>query len=74
MLLEYQKNEVVLVIEDDGVGFDPDAGRDVTASGKGLGLIGMSERCLLVGGKLEIESRPGKGTTIFARVPARYAG
>lgn len=73
VLLEYHHNNVVLVIEDDGIGFNPDEPRGVSELGKGLGLIGMSERCLLIGGKLEIESRAGKGTTIFARVPARYA-
>jgi signal transduction histidine kinase len=51
-------------IADDGSGFDP-AG---TGSGTGLGLIGMRERLRLVGGMLAVESRPGGGTRIRARV------
>jgi PAS domain S-box-containing protein len=57
----------VAVIEDDGCGFEPDA---VAPAGNGqLGLIGMRERVVLTGGTLEIESRPGHGTTIYARIP-----
>jgi len=52
-----------LTVEDDGRGFDP------TASSSRLGLAGMRERMSLVGGRLEIESAPNKGTTIFARIP-----
>ncbi len=52
------------VVEDDGDGFDPEragAGR--------LGVVGMRERLALVGGTLEVESRPGFGATVYARVP-----
>jgi len=52
-----------LTVEDDGRGFDP------TASSSRLGLAGMRERMSLVGGRLEIESAPNRGTTIFARIP-----
>jgi signal transduction histidine kinase len=54
------------VLEDDGAGFDPGAIR-----GDGLGLVGMRERAVLIGGLFEIESAPGKGTTIYVRVPFR---
>ena len=37
-----------------------------------MGLIGMRERAALVGGTLQIESRPKKGTAIFVRVPAKF--
>jgi len=57
---------IVLIIADDGRGFDP---KNKTNREKGIGLIGMRERAALIGGSLEIESTPGKGTTIFARVP-----
>ena len=58
-----------LVIEDDGAGFDPSgAGRDR------LGLAGMRERLALLGGRLEVESSEGAGTTIVAEVPLREAG
>ena len=37
--------------------------------GAGLGLTGMSERAALIGGQIEIESAPGRGTTIYVRLP-----
>ena len=52
------------VIEDDGDGFDPRAVRE-----EGVGLLGLRERLSFVDGRLEIESRPGVGTTIVAEVP-----
>ena len=55
---------VAAVIEDDGAGFD----LRVVHEG-GIGLLGMRERLALVDGRLEIESRPGSGTTIVAEVP-----
>ena len=69
VILERRGAETVLVIEDDGVGFDPSEAMGWEGS-RGLGLIGMRERAVLLGGSVEFESAPGKGTTIFARVPA----
>jgi two-component system, chemotaxis family, CheB/CheR fusion protein len=70
VLLERRDNQVVLIIEDDGAGFDL---RKVAGDRqKGMGLIGMRERAQLVGGTLEIESKPKEGTTIFARVPVKF--
>jgi signal transduction histidine kinase len=59
-----KRSAVTVVVEDDGVGFDPARTRE-----EGLGLIGMRERVALVGGRLTIESRPGAGTTFVAEVP-----
>lgn len=70
IVVESRKQEIVLVVEDDGVGFDADAER-VRESGRGLGLVGMRERAAIIGGKVEIESVPGNGTAVFVRVPAR---
>lgn len=56
---------VVMRIEDDGPGFDPE---DVAFSG-GMGLQGMKERAIKMGGTLKIESRPGEGTRIIVEVP-----
>jgi len=58
---------IVLLVEDDGKGFNP---KDKKKRRQGMGLIGMNERAALVGGTLEIESAPGEGTTVFVRVPA----
>jgi PAS domain S-box-containing protein len=69
IVVERRKDAMVLIIEDDGIGFDPENVRPNKESGIGLGLVGMRERAAIVGGTLEIESAPGKGTTIFVRVP-----
>jgi signal transduction histidine kinase len=50
-------------VSDDGCGFNPAGDHD------GFGVIGMRERVELVGGELEIESKPGSGTRIRASVP-----
>lgn len=55
---------VTAVVEDDGVGFQPEA-----AAPDRLGLLGMRERANLVGGELDIESKPGWGTTVLIRIP-----
>lgn len=70
VLLEKRKDTVTLIIEDDGVGFDP---QEKNSRSKGMGLIGMRERAKISGGELEIESKKGKGTTIFARIPVKKA-
>ena len=54
-----------LTVRDDGVGFDPEIGR----AGRSLGLASMRERVELVNGTLAIESAPGHGTSVVARVP-----
>ena len=64
LLLSTADGEVVMVVEDDGVGFDvTEAERD----GKGLGLAGMQERAALAGARLDVESTVGKGTSVFVR-------
>jgi len=52
-----------VTVRDDGVGFDIERLR------VGLGLVGMGERAELAGGRLDIESAPGAGTTLRARFP-----
>jgi signal transduction histidine kinase len=49
-------------VQDDGVGFDP-------AHNKGLGLLGMMERVIGLGGRFHIESRPGRGTIVSTYFP-----
>jgi PAS domain S-box-containing protein len=70
VLLERRDNHIALIVEDDGVGFHPGAEAEAQ---NGLGLLGMRERAMLVGGTLEIESAPNQGTTIFARVPVLFS-
>jgi two-component system, chemotaxis family, sensor kinase Cph1 len=65
VILERRADHVLLIVEDDGVGFDPD---DADSAGQGFGLLGMQERASLVGATLQIESASGKGTTILVRL------
>jgi signal transduction histidine kinase len=58
------RDELRLDVADEGVGFDPEATRN-----RGLGLIAMRERLSLVDDECQIESQPGAGTRIRARVP-----
>lgn len=64
-------HEVVLEIVDDGVGFELER---ITEPGAGLGLIGMEERAQIAGGRLELESEPGKGTCVRVRIPVDTGG
>jgi signal transduction histidine kinase len=63
IVLTRRDGGVAAVVEDDGQGFDPEGEHE------GLGLLGIRERLALLGGGLEIESAPGKGTTLVAEVP-----
>jgi signal transduction histidine kinase len=60
---------VVAIVEDDGCGFDA---RSVLASPNPdgtLGLFGMRERAELMGGRMQLESTPGSGTSVFVEIP-----
>ena len=66
VILERRSNYVLLVVEDDGVGFEAGANERT----EGFGLAGMQERATLVGATLEIESSAGGGTTVLVRMAA----
>ena len=70
VIIEHREGAIVLVIEDDGIGFNP-AEKNTPASG--MGLIGMRERASLIGATLLVESSPGEGTTVFVRQAAPRA-
>jgi two-component system sensor histidine kinase UhpB len=72
IVLEKKSEGLSLVLEDDGIGFDPEnVERDVSGGGRvpGLGLSGMKERVALLGGTIAVESAAGKGSTIFVQIP-----
>jgi signal transduction histidine kinase len=69
VLLERRADHISLIIEDDGRGFEAAALLGAPATEGKLGLLGMQERATLAGGMVEIESSPGAGTTVFARLP-----
>lgn len=64
---------VVLVVADDGVGFDPDR-VDTTIREGHLGFAAMRERAMLAGAALDVDSRPGAGTRVTARFPRQISG
>lgn len=59
-------HQVALTVADDGRGFTAVNGSD---GGNGLGLPGMHERASLLQGQLQIDSQPGRGTTVRAAIP-----
>ncbi|EEG77344.1 PAS domain S-box protein [Dethiobacter alkaliphilus] len=66
--IEFDNNEVRVVVQDNGKGFDAEPLGDLLRNGK-LGLAGMHERAKILGGSIEISSAKGAGTTIFIAVP-----
>jgi signal transduction histidine kinase len=68
LIVDQRADTVSLIVEDNGVGFDAES---VIANPTGLGLVGMRERAAFAGGTVEIESRPGNGTTVFVRIPTQ---
>ncbi len=69
VILEKVGRLLVLIVEDNGVGFDLDSLERRPEDKHGVGLAGMRERAELIGGEIEMESTPGSGTTIYLRIP-----
>ena len=67
--LEHKNKRVGVLIEDDGIGFNPDRVMNETTRVKGIGLLGMRERVNLLQGSFSVRSREGQGTSIFAEFP-----
>jgi PAS domain S-box-containing protein len=65
IVLEHTSQHVSLIVEDNGIGFNPSE----LELGGGFGLIGMRERAALASADFQIESTPGRGTTVILRVP-----
>jgi signal transduction histidine kinase len=62
VVVRREPDRVLFTIQDDGAGFDA---RHI----RGLGLLGMEERVRRLGGRLTIESQPGRGTLVAAELP-----
>jgi len=73
IVLEYQPNELLLRISDDGQGFNVSEITDVEESGRGRGLFSIRERVGFLGGTSWIESQLGQGATVWARVPIGWS-
>jgi signal transduction histidine kinase len=65
VVLERRDSHLVMIVEDDGEGFDA----DLTLGPGHLGMVGMRERAEMLGGTLLVESSPGSGTTVVVEVP-----
>lgn len=68
IILKREPGQVRLIVEDDGVGFDPPRPGRPGPPGR-IGLLGMHERAQLHGGHVTLESSPGQGATVFVLLP-----
>lgn len=66
VLVERRDGRILVMVEDDGVGFQMDR----VQRGEHFGLLGLRERAEALGGSLTVESAPGKGTTVVVEVPS----
>jgi signal transduction histidine kinase len=64
--LAFDDAGVRLAVQDNGIGFDPDAPGTRSKESGGFGLINMRERARLLGGELTVQSEPGRGTLVEA--------
>jgi signal transduction histidine kinase len=71
--LRQDAEEASLLVEDDGRGFEAGSPPAEWPASDGIGLLGMQERVESLDGELEVDSRPGEGTRVEARIPARKA-
>jgi len=68
--LEFQKDSLILTIEDDGKGFNLKKRMAIQTKRRGMGLLNIKERVEILDGKFRIESQRGRGTQITISVPA----
>ena len=74
ILLQRNRDQIQLIVEDDGQGFDAQVMLQRAVAGAHLGLHGMRERAALLNGSISIESSPGTGTTIYVEIPVKKGG
>ncbi|UCH42791.1 MAG: GAF domain-containing sensor histidine kinase [Dehalococcoidales bacterium] len=72
IVLEHRDDELLLTVSDDGQGFDVSEITDIEPNGRGRGVFSMKERVGLLGGTCSIDSSPGQGTNVRARVPLSW--
>lgn len=69
ILLEHKDNQIFIIVDDDGDGFDVHTVFDQHSVNEHLGIHSMKERVEMLGGVFTVESRLGEGSTVFARLP-----
>jgi signal transduction histidine kinase len=67
--IDFQEDRLVLTVEDNGVGFQPPRRLAHYVNQSKLGIIGMEQRILSVGGQMHLDSSPGDGTRLWAAIP-----
>lgn len=67
--LHRESHGLTLRVQDDGCGFDPASVRARALAGNSMGVLAMEERAEFIGGQLELESTPGRGSTVTLRCP-----
>ncbi len=72
-LMPHGPNEVCAILEDDGIGFDVESRSHHPSAASGFGLFSIRERICHLGGSVNIDSAPGKGTRIRLTVPGAEA-
>lgn len=72
IILTHSHPTVILIVKDDGVGFDSGEGGLPPGSPRGIGLLSMRERVASLEGTIDIASSPGRGLTIRVEVPADW--
>jgi signal transduction histidine kinase len=72
--LKMNDDEIVAAVADDGRGFDLKATQEEYSkrASQSLGLVNMVERAERIGGQFNIDSKPGRGTTVTVSVPRRF--
>lgn len=69
MVLSATGDELMLAVEDDGLGFNVEEVLSRRIEENKFGLFGIEERVRLLGGHCQIESSPGQGTALYVRIP-----
>lgn len=72
--LHREDDTLLFTLTDDGSGFDPAEVKVRAAAGGSIGMLGMQERAVLLGGHLDIAAAPGQGCTVRLRCPLRLRG
>jgi len=70
IIVEYNENEIIMKIKDDGRGFDISKLAEADNKGRNSRLLGMKERVKLMGGSYSVESQIGQGTAVTVRIPS----
>lgn len=69
LYLRCEDSAIVMSIEDDGIGFNSEEILKREDPDPGIGLVGIRERAVALGGRFDVKSRPGKGTHLYFEVP-----